>query len=213
MTAGGSYAGDVSVYTGGSFHLRPDGRWSNGDAVTADDFLFAWRRVLTPSTGSDYINLFSVIEGVLLSLTGAVFGRDRSFIERARARLVDAAGNFYINDKPTGAVVGQQPFGGGRASGTNDKAGSQLNLMRWTSARSIKETFVPAKTHEYPHMGLRRDLLRFFGEGRDRVLGGVLPGAGVRRRARRRLSGRTAERTDSRRRGHRPCRHRADHAI
>ncbi len=67
-------------------------------------------------------------------------------------RLRFAAGNFYVNDKPTGAVVGQQPFGGSRASGTNDKAGSALNLLRWTSARSIKETFVPATDHNYPHM-------------------------------------------------------------
>ena len=64
-----------------------------------------------------------------------------------------AAGNFYVNDKPTGAVVGQQPFGGARASGTNDKAGSPQNLLRWTSTRSIKETFVPPTDHRYPHMG------------------------------------------------------------
>ena len=68
-------------------------------------------------------------------------------------RLRYAAGNFYINDKPTGAVVGQQPFGGARASGTNDKAGSMLNLLRWTSPRAIKETFVPPTDHRYPHMG------------------------------------------------------------
>ncbi len=78
---------------------------------------------------------------------------DRAVIADAQERLRFAAGNFYINDKPTGAVVGQQPFGGGRASGTNDKAGSPLNLMRWTSARSIKESFVAPKAHEYPHMG------------------------------------------------------------
>jgi 1-pyrroline-5-carboxylate dehydrogenase len=64
-----------------------------------------------------------------------------------------AAGNFYVNDKPTGAVVGQQPFGGARASGTNDKAGSAINLLRWTSARTIKETFVPPTDYRYPHMG------------------------------------------------------------
>jgi 1-pyrroline-5-carboxylate dehydrogenase len=64
-----------------------------------------------------------------------------------------AAGNIYINDKPTGAIVGQQPFGGGRASGTNDKAGSAANLLRWTSVRSVKENFVPPTTHGYPHMG------------------------------------------------------------
>ena len=77
---------------------------------------------------------------------------DRSAVLPAEQRLRHAAGNFYVNDKPTGAVVGQQPFGGSRASGTNDKAGSPLNLLRWTSARSIKETFVPPTDHNYPHM-------------------------------------------------------------
>ncbi len=85
-------------------------------------------------------------------LTGAVFAQDRKAINLATERLVHAAGNFYINDKPTGAVVGQQPFGGARASGTNDKAGSYLNLIRWVSARSIKETFDPARHHGYPFM-------------------------------------------------------------
>ena len=87
------------------------------------------------------------------ALTGAVFARDRAAIDAASHALRFAAGNFYVNDKPTGAVVGQQPFGGARASGTNDKAGSVLNLMRWVSPRSIKETFVPATDHTYPHMG------------------------------------------------------------
>ncbi|MBM6400905.1 L-glutamate gamma-semialdehyde dehydrogenase [Phycicoccus sonneratiae] len=87
------------------------------------------------------------------ALTGAVIARDRAAIADATQRLRFAAGNFYVNDKPTGAVVGQQPFGGGRASGTNDKAGSAANLMRWTSTRSIKETFVPPTDHRYPHMG------------------------------------------------------------
>ena len=87
------------------------------------------------------------------ALTGSIIARDREAIAEATERLRFAAGNFYINDKPTGAVVGQQPFGGGRASGTNDKAGSSQNLLRWTSARSIKETFVPATQHRYPHMG------------------------------------------------------------
>ena len=86
------------------------------------------------------------------ALTGAVFARDRKAVAEAHAALRNAAGNFYINDKPTGAVVGQQPFGGARASGTNDKAGSKLNLMRWTSARTIKETFVPATDYRYPFM-------------------------------------------------------------
>ena len=84
------------------------------------------------------------------ALTGAVFARDRRVIAEATDRLVDNAGNFYINDKPTGAVVGQQPFGGARASGTNDKAGSYLNLIRWVSARSIKESFTPPHHFAYP---------------------------------------------------------------
>jgi 1-pyrroline-5-carboxylate dehydrogenase len=85
-------------------------------------------------------------------LTGAIFARDRQAIRQASDALVNAAGNFYINDKPTGAVVGLQPFGGARASGTNDKAGSILNLIRWVSPRVIKETYAPATSHRYPYM-------------------------------------------------------------
>ena len=87
------------------------------------------------------------------ALTGAIFAQDRYAIDLASKRLVNAAGNFYINDKPTGAVVGQQPFGGARASGTNDKAGSILNLLRWVSPRAIKETFNPPTDYRYPFMG------------------------------------------------------------
>ena len=87
------------------------------------------------------------------ALTGAVFARDRAAVAQATEALRHAAGNFYVNDKPTGAVVGQQPFGGSRASGTNDKAGSALNLYRWLSPRSLKETFVPPLDWRYPHMG------------------------------------------------------------
>jgi 1-pyrroline-5-carboxylate dehydrogenase len=87
------------------------------------------------------------------ALTGAVFATDRAAIEEAHRTLRFAAGNFYVNDKPTGAVVGQQPFGGSRGSGTNDKAGSIYNLQRWVSPRSVKETFVPPTEHGYPHMG------------------------------------------------------------
>ena len=86
------------------------------------------------------------------ALTGAVFARDRSAIREATRALRNAAGNFYINDKPTGAVVGQQPFGGARASGTNDKAGSKMNLLRWVSARTMKETFSPPREYTYPYM-------------------------------------------------------------
>ena len=86
-------------------------------------------------------------------LTGAVFAQDRYAIEHATTKLQHSAGNFYINDKPTGAVVGQQPFGGARGSGTNDKAGSLLNLIRWTSPRTIKENFVPPTDYRYPFLG------------------------------------------------------------
>jgi 1-pyrroline-5-carboxylate dehydrogenase len=89
------------------------------------------------------------------ALTGAVFAQDRAAIVEASNALRYAAGNFYVNDKPTGAVVGQQPFGGSRASGTNDKAGSKLNLVRWVSARAIKENFSPPRDYRYPFMGDR----------------------------------------------------------
>ncbi|MFI9361797.1 L-glutamate gamma-semialdehyde dehydrogenase [Kitasatospora sp. NPDC053057] len=110
-----------------AIHVYEDSRW--------DDVL---RRV---DSGAPY------------GLTGAVIAQDRYAISQAVEELRFTAGNFYINDKPTGAVVGQQPFGGSRASGTNDKAGAAQNLLRWTSARAIKETFVPPTHHRYPHMG------------------------------------------------------------
>jgi len=86
------------------------------------------------------------------ALTGAIFSRDRKAIKQAAFALRNSAGNFYVNDKPTGAVVGQQPFGGARGSGTNDKAGSKLNLVRWVSARNVKETFSPPRDYKYPFM-------------------------------------------------------------
>jgi 1-pyrroline-5-carboxylate dehydrogenase len=101
----------------------------------------------------DYDTVLKQMESAApYALTGSVIAQDRTAIAHAQRFLRHAAGNFYVNDKPTGAVVGQQPFGGGRASGTNDKAGAAQNLMRWTSTRSIKETFVPATDHRYPHM-------------------------------------------------------------
>ena len=100
-----------------------------------------WRETLTlVDQTSDY------------ALTGAVFSTDRYAIDEATKLLENAAGNFYINDKPTGAVVGQQPFGGSRGSGTNDKAGSVLNLLRWVSPRTIKETFNPTSDYRYPFL-------------------------------------------------------------
>ncbi len=101
----------------------------------------------------DYDRALAQMEGIAAyALTGAVIAQDRAAIAHATDTLRFAAGNFYINDKPTGAVVGQQPFGGARASGTNDKAGAAQNVQRWTSTRSIKETFVPATDYRYPHM-------------------------------------------------------------
>jgi len=102
----------------------------------------AWRETLTlVDTTSPY------------ALTGAIFARDRGAVREAMSVLRQSAGNLYINDKPTGAVVGQQPFGGARGSGTNDKAGSKLNLMRWVSARNIKETFSSPLDWKYPFLG------------------------------------------------------------
>ncbi len=103
---------------------------------------------------ADYDAVVDQMEGVApYALTGAIIAQDRAAIADARHRLRFAAGNFYTNDKPTGAVVGHQPFGGGRASGTNDKAGAAQNLLRWTSTRALKETMVPATDYRYPHMG------------------------------------------------------------
>jgi 1-pyrroline-5-carboxylate dehydrogenase len=106
--------------------------------------------VYRPDEWHDTLRL--VDETAPYALTGAIFSQDRGAIEEAEERLRYAAGNFYVNDKPTGAVVGQQPFGGARASGTNDKAGSMWNLIRWVSPRTIKETFVPPRDYRYPFM-------------------------------------------------------------
>ncbi len=97
--------------------------------------------------------LAKVDSGSEYGLTGSVIATDRVAVQQASNALRFAAGNFYVNDKPSGAVVGQQPFGGGRASGTNDKAGSLQNLLRWTSTRTIKETFVPPTNYRYAHQG------------------------------------------------------------
>jgi 1-pyrroline-5-carboxylate dehydrogenase len=102
----------------------------------------------------DFEQVARQMEGIApYALTGSIIARDRRAVAWAQEELRFAAGNFYINDKPTGAVVGQQPFGGGRASGTNDKAGAAVNLLRWTSPRSIKETLVPPTDYRYPYMG------------------------------------------------------------
>jgi 1-pyrroline-5-carboxylate dehydrogenase len=103
---------------------------------------------------ADYSSVLShAANSTPYALTGAIFAQDRAAVVEASTAMRYAAGNFYVNDKPTGAVVGQQPFGGARASGTNDKAGSAHNLLRWTSPRVIKETFAPATDWRYPHLG------------------------------------------------------------
>jgi 1-pyrroline-5-carboxylate dehydrogenase len=107
-------------------HVYPDGKWAETLKVVDETSPYA--------------------------LTGAVFSTDRQAIREAALALRNSAGNFYVNDKPTGAVVGQQPFGGARGSGTNDKAGSKLNLVRWISPRSVKETFSPPTDYRYPFM-------------------------------------------------------------
>ncbi|MDO3647958.1 L-glutamate gamma-semialdehyde dehydrogenase [Nocardia mangyaensis] len=108
--------------------------------------------VYDDSTPAGFTEVMDLVDGgSAYGLTGSIIAEDRAAITAATERLTFAAGNFYINDKPSGAVVGQQPFGGGRASGTNDKAGSAQNLLRWTSARTIKETFDPPTEHRYPH--------------------------------------------------------------
>jgi 1-pyrroline-5-carboxylate dehydrogenase len=101
----------------------------------------------------EYAETLELVESTSpYALTGAVFANDKAAVLMAKEKLRYAAGNFYVNDKPTGAVVGQQPFGGGRRSGTNDKAGSMWNLIRWVSPRTTKETFVPATDYRYPFM-------------------------------------------------------------
>jgi 1-pyrroline-5-carboxylate dehydrogenase len=122
------------------------------DYVTMREELFGPVLTVYVYDPADLVGVLDVLDrSVDYALTGAVFSADRARIEWLTARLAHTAGNFYINDKPTGAVVNQQPFGGGRASGTNDKAGSVFNLLRWVSPQCIKETFVPATDYMYPN--------------------------------------------------------------
>lgn len=148
IAAGGEYDDSVGYFVRPTVLLSDD---PTDDAFCTEYFGPILAVHVYPD--SDYDKILDVVDtGARYGLTGAVIADDRAAVLKAQDRLRYAAGNFYINDKPTGAVVGQQPFGGSRASGTNDKAGSALNLLRWTSARSIKETFVPPTHHTYPHM-------------------------------------------------------------
>ncbi|TDC54651.1 L-glutamate gamma-semialdehyde dehydrogenase [Actinomadura sp. KC345] len=153
--------GSMKILTGGElddsqgYFVRP----TVLESSDPDDEIFT-KEYFGPIIGvhvyddGDYDTVLNQMERVSeYALTGAIIAEDRAAAAAATHALRFAAGNFYINDKPTGSIVGQQPFGGARASGTNDKAGSVFNLTRWTSARSIKESFVPPTDHRYPHMG------------------------------------------------------------
>jgi 1-pyrroline-5-carboxylate dehydrogenase len=154
-------AGKASIVAGGEYD-DSDGWFVQPTVIETSDPGFRTMReelfgpVVTAFVYDDsrYDETLDLVDkGTTYGLTGAVFARDRAAIEKTRDRLRYAAGNFYVNDKPTGAVVGQQPFGGARASGTNDKAGSMWNLIRWVSPRAIKETFVPPRDYRYPFLG------------------------------------------------------------
>ncbi len=126
---------------------------SEPDYRTMRDELFGPILTVYPYPDKEFDKTLEICDSTSpYGLTGAIFARDRAAVTAASDRLVNAAGNFYVNDKPTGAVVGMQPFGGARGSGTNDKAGSYLNLLRWVSPRTVKETYVPPTDYRYPHM-------------------------------------------------------------
>jgi 1-pyrroline-5-carboxylate dehydrogenase len=157
--------GKASIVAGGSYDdsegwfVQPTViETSDPDFRTMRDELFGPVVTAFVYDDSRYDDTLDLVDkGTSYGLTGAVFARDLDAIEKTQERLRYAAGNFYVNDKPTGAVVGQQPFGGARASGTNDKAGSMWNLIRWVSPRAIKETFVPPRDYRYPFLGPEPD--------------------------------------------------------
>lgn len=151
---------DVELVTGGS-HNKSKGyfieptvlRVNNPKYKTMCEELFGPVLTIYVYDENKFDEVLDIVDSTsIYALTGAIISQDRYAIEHAAKRLVNSAGNFYINDKPTGAVVGQQPFGGARGSGTNDKAGSMINLLRWVSPRTIKETFVPPTDYRYPFL-------------------------------------------------------------
>jgi 1-pyrroline-5-carboxylate dehydrogenase len=152
---------DVEIIAGGSFD-KTKGYFIEPTVIVTKDPMYVtmceelFGPILTIYVydANKFEETLSIVDKTsVYALTGAVISQDRYAIDLATKKLVNSAGNFYINDKCTGAVVGQQPFGGGRASGTNDKAGSMINLLRWVSPRTIKETFVPATDYRYPFLG------------------------------------------------------------
>lgn len=149
IVAGGNFDKSVGYFIEPTVILAKTPRYT-----TMETELFGPVITIYVYNENDFENTLELVDTTSeYALTGAVFSRDRYAIELASEKLKNCAGNFYINDKPTGAVVSQQPFGGGRSSGTNDKAGSSLNLLRWVSPRTIKETFVPAEDYRYPFLG------------------------------------------------------------
>ena len=145
--------GAATAIVAGLFHRAHGGGHRESEFKLMQEEIFGPVLTIHPYKDKDYDATLTACDATSpYALTGAIFSQDRGAILEMTKRLRHAAGNFYINDKPTGAVVGQQPFGGSRASGTNDKAGSAGNLMRWVTQRSIKETFVPPVDFRYPHM-------------------------------------------------------------
>jgi 1-pyrroline-5-carboxylate dehydrogenase len=146
---GGDYSDEVGYFIRPTVILT-----TNPHYVTMEEELFGPVLTIYVYEDAEWENILDVLDKTSpYALTGAIFSTDRYAADLATKKLVNAAGNFYINDKPTGAVVGQQPFGGARGSGTNDKAGSVWNLLRWVNTRTIKETFVPPTDYRYPFLG------------------------------------------------------------
>ena len=149
IIAGGNYDKSVGYFIEPTVILT-----TNPQALTLCEEIFGPVLTVYVYPDAEYLATMKLVDNTSpYALTGAFFAQDRYAIQEAHTLLRHAAGNFYVNDKPTGAVVGQQPFGGARGSGTNDKAGSLLNLYRWVSPRTIKETFVPANDYRYPFLG------------------------------------------------------------
>lgn len=148
IIAGGNYDKSVGYFIEPTVILASDPKYT-----TMCEEIFGPVMSIFVYDEADFEETLKLVDDNAYALTGAIFAKDRGVLTHMCKRLENAAGNFYINDKPTGAVVGQQPFGGARKSGTNDKAGAMQNLMRWVSARTMKETFVPAKDYRYPFLG------------------------------------------------------------
>mgnify|MGYP005849365941 FL=1 len=148
IIAGGNYDKSVGYFIEPTIILASDPKYT-----TMCDEIFGPVMTIYVYEEKDFEATLKLVDDNAYALTGGIFAKDRHVVNHMCKALVNAAGNFYINDKPTGAVVGQQPFGGARKSGTNDKAGAMQNLMRWVSSRTIKETFVPAKDYRYPFLG------------------------------------------------------------